>query len=454
MQPPKTKDHPLFGSLPAFRRDLMGFIHRKRVLHGDVFRINSRFFNAVAITDAAAAQQILQTNHRAYGKSRGYRIMAEFLGQGLLTSDGAYWMRQRRIAQPAFHRQQVARLAEEMLAVARAWVPRWRTLAQSGQVVDMAEEMSALTMEIAARTLFSADVGGRMEDISRSVLMLNQIAIDIIRKPLLRFRKRFFPWTLKAFQRAADTIDGIVYELIRERRAKQGAAPVAGKDLLDLLMEAVDEETGERMTDLQIRDEVVTLFLAGHETSANALAWTWWLLSQHPACAQRLREEVAAVCPDGDLRVEQLSGLGYTRALVNESLRLYPPGWVIGRRTLSDDTLAGYDIPAGTNLLINVFEIHRHERYWQEPEAFRPERFLPGGEAESVPKFAYFPFGGGPRLCIGQQFALYEIAIVLAVLAREFHPAPADGAIPQPQPLITLRPGGMNMRVETYANES
>lgn len=443
MQPPKTHDHPILGSLPAFRRDLMGFIHRKRQLHGDIFRIDSRFFNAVAITDAAAAQHILQTNHRAYGKSRGYRVMAEFLGEGLLTSEGAYWMRQRRIAQPAFHRQQVQQLAQEMQAVARKWLVRWEDLSRAGMAVDMAEEMSALTMEIAARTLFSADVGNKMAEISQAVLALNQLAIDIIRKPMLRLRKRYFPWSLKRFQRAATTIDSIVYELISSRRT---AGSHSG-DLLDLLMNATDEETGERMTDRQIRDEVVTLFLAGHETSANALAWTWWLLSQHPECAQRLRDEIATALPTPDWQAGQIAQLAYTRALIHESLRLYPPGWVIGRRTLQDDTIGGYEIPAGTNLLINVFEIQRHERYWQQPTAFQPARFLPGGEAESVEKFAWFPFGGGPRLCIGQQFALYEIAIVLATLARDFSPVPIGNQSPVLQPFITLRPGELTMKI-------
>lgn len=437
MQPPKTHDHWLWGSLPAFRRDLTGFIREKRKLHGDIFRIDSSLFNAVVVTSPDAAQHVLQGNHRNYTKSRGYRVMAEFLGEGLLTSEGDYWLRQRRLAQPAFHRQKLAKVAETMIAECEQFAQRWE--ARIGERVDMTEEMSHLTMNIAAKTLFSADVGEQMGAISKSVLVLNSFAIDLIRKPLMRKFRWLFVNRFREFNEAANTIDGITYDIIRSRRKAQ----MEGEDLLGMLLAATDADTGETMSDKQVRDEVVTLFLAGHETSANALAWAWMLLAQHPQVAAKLRAELREVLGDRPLQLSDLGNLPYTRQVMQEVLRLYPPAYVIGRRTMADDVVAGFEIPAETNVLVSVIEIHRHPDFWQQPMAFQPERFA-AGEPETH-KYAYFPFGGGPRLCIGNQFALMEIQIALAVLARKFTPSIVPNAEISAEPLITLRPKGLHM---------
>lgn len=443
MQPPKTHDHWLFGSLPAFRRNLTAFIREKRKLHGDIFKIDSSLFNAVVITGPAGAQHVLQGNHRNYTKSRGYRVMAEFLGEGLLTSEGDYWLRQRRLAQPAFHRQKLAAIAETMIAECEAYAAQWQS--RIGENVDMAEEMSHLTMNIAAKTLFSADVGSQMDNISRSVLRLNAFAIDLIRKPLLRKLRFLFASQFRTFRESAATIDTIIYDIIRTRRAATEAGNDAGNDLLGMLIGAEDADTGETMSDKQVRDEVVTLFLAGHETSANALAWAWLLLAEHPQVAEKLRAELFAVLGDSPVSMGALAQLPYTRQVVQEVLRLYPPAYVVGRRTLAADVVMGYDIPAETNVLISVIEIHHHPDFWENPLAFMPERFA-DGEPETH-RFAYFPFGGGPRQCIGNQFALMEMQIALATLVRRFSPTLLPNTQVESEPLITLRPKNLQMRI-------
>jgi cytochrome P450 len=341
------------------------------------------------------------------------------------------------MAQPAFHRERIAALGETMVAYAARTADGWR----SGAELDAAREMNRLTLAIAGKTLFGADVEREADEIGAALTdalaafkrLTNPLGVILDRLPI--------PGTLRV-KRAATRLDATIYRMIDARRR-------SGEDrgdLLSMLLAARDDEgDGGGMTDLQLRDEALTLFLAGHETTANALAWTWHLLALNPDAEARLHAEVDAV---GDApRAGDLPRLAYTRAVLAESMRLYPPAWAIGRQPLEEFAAGGYRVRAGTVVLMSPWVTHRDPRWWTEPERFDPERWTPENEAR-LPRYAYFPFGGGPRKCIGEGFAWTEGILVLATLARRWRLRHAPGAEVGRQPLITLRPTGLRMTAE------
>jgi cytochrome P450 len=396
---------------------------------------------------------VLQENHKAYSKqTRGLDKLRIVLGNGLLTSEGDFWLRQRRIMQPAFHRDRIRASTTAMARAALDLTAQWDGAAAAGTEVDIARDMMALTLRIVCETLLGFDItaalgGKRVSDVARAVT-------DVVEDVNARTRVFFdLPLTVptrrnRKLQGSISMLDALVHRTIAEHRAAlaRGEEP---RDLLSLLLLAKDEETGAGMSDEALRDEVLTFFLAGHETTANALAWTFYCLSKHPTADRTLATELASL----DARSDKIdtSNLSYTQMVLKEAMRLYPPAWIIGRQAEEDDIADGFRIPRGTMVFVSPYVTHRHPDYWENPEGFDPERFTPEREA-ARPRYAYIPFGGGPRFCIGQGFAMTEAAIILAVLASRFRLELATSREIVPEPLITLRPRGpILMRVRRRA---
>jgi cytochrome P450 len=409
---------------------------------GDVvyFKIGPR--RGYLISDPADVRHVLQDNARNYHKSPLYDKLRVVLGNGLLTSEDDFWLRQRRIAQPAFHRQRMLGLAGTMADQARTTAAEWQSLASTGQPVDVEEEMMKLTRTVVLRALLGADLGPYTSTIDQAWTTINQYIGESFWS--LGFTDTLPTPKYRRFQSARAVLRGAVEHVISERRRHAIDHP----DLLSMLMTARDEETGEAMTDEQLRVEVTTFLLAGQETTSLALTWTWYLLSQHPAERERLEKEIDAVLNGRPPEYADLANLPYLRMVVDESMRLYPPAWGFSRQAMSDDELGGFRLPQGWLAFVIPYVLHRHPAYWQDPDAFDPERFSPERVAER-PKFVYIPFGAGPRQCIGNQFALIETQLTLATLAQSYRLHLKPGHNADPWPLITLRPRfGMPMRIE------
>jgi cytochrome P450 len=387
------------------------------------------------VSSPAGVGRLLHDNHRNYSKDVAtFGTLRLFLGNGLFTSDGDFWRRQRRLAQPAFHRRRVANFGALMTDATLAKLERWRTRVSQDRPLDVADEFMRLTMEVATLALFSTSGRGDIYKIGSAITTL----LDDV---TFRFTFPFYP-PLKVptprnrrFLAARATLDAIVYRIIAERRQR----PDEHDDLLAMLMQARDEETGEGMSDRQLRDEVVTLFLAGHETTANALTWASFLLSTHVAVERRLRAEVDEALQGRVPTASDLPRLPYTRMVIDETLRLYPPAWITNRRAIEADAVCGYRIPADATVSISPYVTHRDPTLWENPEGFDPERFTPERSARR-PHYAYFPFGGGPRQCIGKGFALMEATLVLALLTQRYELHLVPGRRGETEALATLRP--------------
>jgi cytochrome P450 len=425
--PPRTW---LGGNLDEFRRDRLAFLTRCARQFGDVvaLRLAHRRVNLVSHPDLIEDVVVGQARH--FRKHFALRLNPLVLGQGLLTSEGDFWLKQRRLAQPVFQRGRIAGYAPIMTACARRVVASWR----AGEEREVLTEMMRLTLAIAAKTLFDTEVGSEAEVVVEALQVLQD-------NFLARFNSLVPPpvWLPTPanlrLRRAVRRLDAIVYRFIAQRRAQ----PSERSDLLSLLLRARDDGDGSGMTDRQVRDEAMTLFLAGHETTALTLAWTWYLLAQSPEIEARLHAEIDEVLGSREATVDDVAQLRYTEMVVLEAMRLYPPAYTIGREALVDCVVGGYDVPRGTTLLMSQWVVQRDPRFFAEAEQFRPERW---GEAASkqLPRFAYFPFGGGPRLCIGNTFAMMELVLVLATIAQHVHFRMPPGHHVIPQPTFTLRP--------------
>ena len=442
--PPGPRGRSILGSLPDLSRDRLGFLTHVAQQYGDVVKYRIATFRLVQVNHPDAIQHVLQENNHNYTKnSPTLREFRRVLGSGLFTSEGAFWLRQRRLMQPAFHRQRIAALGEMMVNATQAMLETWQPAIPSGQPLNISGEMMALAMEIACRALFSADIQPHVQEIGQAVTA-------IVEEVMFRFDHPFYPSPAfptprnRHYRAAMQALDRIAYGLIQQRRRQ----PVEGGDLLSLLMEMRDEDTNEGMTDQQLRDEVVTLLIAGHETTATALSWTFYLLSQNPLAEQRLRLELHQVLSGRLPSAADLPSLPYTRRVIDESMRLYPPAWVTERIAEGDDEICGYRIPAGSIIVVSPYVMHHHPAYWENPESFDPQRFLPERSA-GRPRYAYFPFGGGPRMCIGNSLALTEAQLVLASVYQRYHLELASGHPVEPLPLVTLRQkGGLWMDVQ------
>jgi cytochrome P450 len=431
-RPPGPRGRLVFGSLREMQHEPLGFLLEGFRRWGDVVGYRVVTTRAYLVAHPTHIQHVLHDNHRNYDKNNAdYAILRRLLGNGLLTSEGPLWRRQRKLMAPMFHRQRVAAFGALMVDATLAMLDRWSSMAEHGEPFDVAAEMTRLTLAIVAKALFTADVSDDAEEISEALTLLNrQMAdfslLDLIPIPTPRKRR---------FHAAGDTLRKVVGRIVTERKRSFHRS----EDLLSMLLEAQDADTGERMSEQQVHDEVLTLLLAGHETTANALAWTWYLLSQHPSVEAKLHDELARVLGGNTPAVADLPNLSYTRMVIEESMRLYPPAWMISRNAIADDEVGGYRIPRGTTVMLCSFITHRHPGFWDEPERFDPERFS-AERSQGRPNYAYFPFGGGPRVCIGNSFAMTEAQLVLATVAQRYSLKLVPGHPVETHPLITLRP--------------
>lgn len=423
----------LFRRLPEFRKDPLGLFLEMRRRFGDVVCFSGmRVMYLLAHPDHV--MHVLQDQHRNYPKGGMYNELRSSLGDGLLVSEGEQWRRQRRLAQPAFHKQRIGTFAKIMTEATEQMLERWRPYAAREQPLDILPEVMRLTLQVVGHTLFSTDLSGSANALRRALAVGRDHALRRMRSFVKLPDSIPTPHNLR-FRLALRTGDKMIADLIAARRSGE----VKADDLLGLLMEARDEETGEAMNDRQLRDEAITIIVAGHETVSNALAWTWYLLSQHPAAETELRRELAAVLGGRTPTVEDLPRLQYTRRVLEESMRLFPPAWVILRKALADDEIGGYHIRANSTIFLCPFVTHRHPDFWERENEFDPERFSPEVSA-ARPRYAYFPFGGGPRQCIGNNFAMQEAQLILATVAQKYSLRLVAGHPVVPDPSITLRP--------------
>jgi cytochrome P450 len=444
--PPGPPAHFLLGNVPELQQNNVRYMLALTRQYGDLVKFRFLRRDTYLVNHPDFIKHILQEYNRNYTKDVfEYNLVKKLITRnGLLTnSDADSWLRQRRLAQPAFHRQRIADLGALMTSAAVNVLETWEDHAKNGQALDVRASMMALTLRIVAQALFGTDVSSVTAQISRAIDSLNVFLATSFYQPSLLIPG--FPAVLRRQALTArKTLDRVVFSIINERRhqnADQG-------DLLSMLLLAQDEETGERMSDTQLRDEVLTLLLAGHETTAVALTWTWFLLAQHPEVSHRLHQELAEVLGGRIPTIGDLPRLAYTRMVVDETLRLYPPVWYFGRKALAADEIGGYHLPAHATFYISPYTMHRHPGFWEHPETFDPERFTPERSADR-PRYAYLPFGGGPRQCIGNTFALTEAHLILATLAQHYQLRLAPGHPVEVEGLITLRPRqGMKMIVQ------
>ena len=417
----------------------------RRIGHGGDFKLRRFLFSNIAtVSDPDIVRHVLVTNADNYRKTPIARALLEpILGHGLLTSEGSFWRRQRRIAAPAFHHKRIKTFADMMVALTLEMLDGWRGAAAKGQPLDMQSEMSRLTMKIITRAMFSDNLS---DDESRGV----SEAIQALNRHRIKFRDLIgLPEWLprlpdRRVRAAVRTIDRTVSRMIAERRA-DGSDHA---DLLSMLMLAEDEETGERMSDHQLRDEVMTIFIAGHETTATALTWTFYALDRHRGVEKRLHGELDAALSGAAPNLADLERLPYARMVIEETMRLYPTVPQVARQAIGEDMIDGVRVPKGAIINLNIWLAHRDPRIWTDPETFQPERFDPAG-AENRPKLAYFPFGSGPRICIGSSFAMMEAHLILATVARDWRLRLIDGHAVHPVGNVVLRPhGGLPMHLE------
>jgi len=427
--PPGPAPNSRSGSFKEYSRDPLSYLPQMTREYGDIITMRFYKFRVYYVSHPDYIEEILVNQARKFIKGRILRANKRLFGNGLLTSEGDFWLRQRRLAQPAFHRARIATYAETMTRFAERMVETWR----DGETRDVHAEMMRLTLQIVAKTLFDADVDRDAQQVGR--------ALEAIMEHNSDFRKLILTpaWlpTLRNIRAALAIrrLNKIIYRIIGERRA---AGSYDAGDLLSMLLHAQDED-GSRMGDQQLRDEVITLFLAGHETTALTLSWTWWLLAQHPEAESNLHSELDSILGGRKPALEDLPKLRYTEHVITESMRLYPPAWGMARLAIEDAKIGEYTIPKGCGVSASQWVVHRDPRWFDAPQEFRPERWE-GDLAKRLPRFAYFPFGGGPRQCIGNTFATMEAALILATIAQRFRFRLVPNHPVVPMASITLRP--------------
>lgn len=445
-----------FALLRGMRRDPLALLTRLHRDHGRIVRLRVPRVPVYLVAEPEVIQEALTRTDHEYAKGLtrrgdpagpGVQPLSRILGQGLLTSPAPLHRRQRRLIQPMFHRARIAGYAAEVTRLAETAVMGW----PDGRARDVHRDMTELTLAIIARTVFDADLDNDVVATIRAAVHGNQPALRRAATPVGRLLDRLPLPSTRRGNRARRDLDAVVYQLLADRRA----SGLDGADVLSLLLAARDADTGESMPDAQIRDEAMTLLLAGHETTANALAWSLHLLAVHPTVQQRLREELHSVLGQRQATLADLPDLPYTAGVWREALRLYPPAWIVARRLTGDRIVGGHPLPAGSMLLLSPYVVHRDPGWWPEPDTFQPERFLPDPSRAAAPdrhRYAYFPFGGGPRQCIGNDFADMEGVLVLAAIARRWRLRPT-ATVPVAQALVTLRPrDGVHLTVHSGQN--
>lgn len=439
-RPPGPRTLNPLGSLLTFRRDPLAYLTGLTRQYGDMVRFSLCTRSVYFFNHPDYLKHILQEKSANYDKDMyAYWFLSLVTGNGLVSNvGGSSWLRQRRLIQPAFHKRVVAEFGSLMLAETLAMLEGWETCVSVGRPISIEDEMEKLALRIVSKAIFCNDFARQSHTIIRCAREGNQFLGKYTRLP---FPPLCVPTARnRRFHSVLRDIDALIYDFIqqyRERPRRERPREEEDYNLLAMLLNAVDAETGERMSDLQIRDEVITFLFAGYETSAKTLTWMWYLLSQHPRVEARLQHELQEVLGGRLPTVEDLFRLPYARMVIDETLRLYPPVWLLGRNTVQDDTVDGYYVPAKTSIIFSPYIIQRHPAFWEEPESFCPERFAPERRGD-LSNYAYLPFLNGPRLCIGQSFALQEMLIILALVAQRYRLIPAPGQHVEILPLVSL----------------
>jgi cytochrome P450 len=436
---PLVPGHWLIGLSLSMRNDPLGVMDGAFAqFGGEAVFLKLGPYRATLVRHPDLIKRVFIDNADNYTKqTRGYEKAKLVLGHGLVTSEGELWQRQRRIATPAFSRSRVTSFASTMVDATTAMLDEWRTRAREGTPIDVFAEMMRVTLHIAVQTLLGVGPSDELNRVSAAVSEVLERTNDIITNPLSP------PvWTplpkYRRFKTSLKILDDFVYSTIAAKR--RTADPVArSTDLLSMLIDARDEATGEGMSDLQLRDEAVTILIAGHETTANVLSWALYLLGQHPEIQQQVRDEVSSVLHGVPPTADAVARLPLVAAVVNEAMRLYPPAWMLGRSAKADDTLGDFAVKAGQFVLVSPYITHRHPGLWDRPTEFDPTRFL-NGRSDKLPKFSYLPFGGGQRFCIGSHFASIQASLMLATIIQRYELTPLANHVVKPYAMITLRP--------------
>lgn len=431
MTPPGPRPRPILGNLPGLAQDPLCFFTRCARDYGDIVSLRLMGWRAILVSHPDLIEAVLVANHGNFVKHRFFwRHVSRMFGTGLLTSDGDLWRRRRKVIAPAFQAERIAGYAPVMVDYARRQVASWR----DGERRDLYLDMKQLLMAIVAKVLFDADIAAQVAEAGAAVDRAAEEVAQRFRRPVLIPDWVPIPGN-RRYLESVRRIDGLIYRIIHERRGD-----VADRtDLLSQLMTATDG-SGNPMNDRQLRDELVTLLLAGHETTALALAWTGALLTRHPAAQARIHAEVDEVLQGRPATVADVPSLGLTRMAVMEAMRLYPPVYAFGREAVTSCRIGGYPVAAGTTVFMSPWVVHRDSRFFEAPESFDMDRWQ--AEAAERPRFAYFPFGGGPRICLGHRFAMMEAVLVLATVLQQNRLAAACERLPEPYASITLRPRG------------
>jgi cytochrome P450 len=437
--PPSVKPNFIGGHFLKFRRRPTEFLTEMATL-GDITYFRMFKYPAYFLNHPDLIRDVLITSNAKFHKGRALKRAKGLLGEGLLTSEGEKHLRQRRMIQPAFHRKRIAEYAKAMVASAEKMRDEW----QDGEVRDIDKEMMRLTLQIVGQTLFSANVDDETDEVSQAMTSLMEM-FNFLVIPFSEILEKFPIPHAKRYKNARETLDRVMYQIINERR-KEG---VDKGDLLSMLLMAQDEDDGKAMSDKQVRDEALTLFLAGHETTANALTWTFYLLSQNPKKAAKLRAELDQVLNGRTPSMKDVPALKYTEAVFAESMRLYPPAWAIGRLSIEEHQFGEYKIPVDSLIILSPYITHRDKRFWDDPNEFIPERWEKQSIKEAGNKLTYFPFSKGVRSCIGESFAWMEGILLVATLAQKWKLSLMPEQKIGVNPLMTLRPKyGMKMRIE------
>lgn len=429
--PPVVPAPGLMGWMSAFRRNPLEPLVQARDA-GDLVRLRLGAQYLYIASHPDYIKHILQDNNRGYSKdTRVMSILRLFSGENIFTAEGEFWFHRRRLMQPAFHRQHIASFGTVMAGSAQGMLARWEAM-PAGQRFDLSDEMRRVTLTIVGRTLFSVDLSNDTDQLGKAFTFTSEDILFRVQHPFY-FPLRFPTPRNRRAKRTRETVTAVIQRIIRER-AESGDTK---NDLLSLLMNMKDEETGEGLTEEELGREITTMVFAGHETTATTLTWAWYLLSQSPEAEAKLHAELQHVLNGRAPATDDVPNLIYTRRVIDETLRLYPAAWSFGRETLRADELGGYTIPAKQAVLMSPFAIHRDPRFWSKPDVFEPDRFAPEQE-EKRPRFSYMPFGGGPRICIGQPFALAEATLLLASIAQRYTLQLVPGTEVKPEPHITL----------------
>ncbi len=440
MNPPGPTPLQLLGSLPRIQRNPLRYLGDCAREFGDLVHFQAGQVSAYFVNHPEGARRVLQENNVNYSKQTlQYNALSTITGHGLLTNEGPSWLRNRRLMQPAFSRARLENIYPLVTGSIQPILEHWQTSAKSGQPVDLDRDMLRLTLDVVARALFSFDLSTEAYTLTGAVMQALDHIIGRARNPLSL--PDWFPSSEnRRFHRAVGTLDTAIQSMIQQRRCMPGMPD----DLLTTLLSARDEN-GQGLDERQVRDEVITLLIAGHETVASALTWTWYLLSLHPEMRAQMEEEVSRVLDGRMPQPADLPRLETTRRIFMEALRLYPPAWLITRSAIAEDEIMGCRIPARALMILSPYTLHRHARFWPQPEEFNPDRFI----SENQIRYSYIPFGGGPHLCIGNNFAMIEAQLVLAITAQHFRFELQPGSLIEAEPLVTLRPKyGLPMLVE------